>query len=50
MLIDDDTYELTENQIFKTSSGGSQLVLARASNGWVEWKNAKGQTLSSIYR
>lgn len=50
IVIDEDAYELTENQIFKTPSAGSQMVLARASNGWVEWRNAEGQTLSSIYR
>lgn len=48
--IDDNTYKLTENQLFKSPSGAGQMVTGRASNGWTDWKNAAGQTLDSIYR
>ncbi|WP_350562355.1 GIY-YIG nuclease family protein [Psychrobacter sp. CAL346-MNA-CIBAN-0220] len=48
--IDNNLYELTENRLFKTPSEASQLVTGRSSNGWIEWKNAAGQTLSSVYR
>lgn len=48
--IDDDTYRLTENQLFTSPSSAGQMVTGRSTNGWTEWKNAAGQTLSSIYR
>lgn len=48
--VSDKSYKLTENQLFKTPSGASQLVAGRSTNGWIEWKNAAGQTLDSIYR
>ena len=44
------SYRLTENQLFKTPSGASQTVTGRPTNGWVEWKNDSGKTLSDIYR
>lgn len=31
-------------------SAASDLILGRPSNGWIEWKNAQGQTLDEIYR
>ena len=48
--LNDKSYKLTENQLFKTPSGAGQMVSGRSSNGWAEWKNAAGQTLSSVYR
>lgn len=48
--INDRSYKLIENQLFKTPSGAGQMVSGRSSNGWVEWKNAESQTLDSIYR
>lgn len=45
-----DSYRLTEDQLFKTPSGAAQAVTGRPTNGWVEWKNDSGQTLSDIYR
>jgi predicted GIY-YIG superfamily endonuclease len=50
IIINEKNYKLTENQLFKTPSGAGQIVSGRSSNGWIEWKNASGQTLSSIYR
>ena len=48
--LDNNHFHLTQNYICKTPSGSAQLVLGRTSNGWVEWKNKHGQTLSDIYR
>lgn len=31
-------------------SAASDLILGRPSNGWIEWKNAQGQTLDECYR
>ena len=50
IAVNDKSYKLTENQLFKTPSGASALVSGRSTNGWIEWKNAAGQTLDSIYR
>lgn len=50
IAIDNKSYQLTENQLFKTPSGASSLVSGRSTNGWIEWKNEAGQTLSDIYR
>lgn len=50
IAVNDKSYRLTENQLFKTPSGASVLVSGRSTNGWIEWKNEAGQTLDSIYR
>ncbi|MBB3107478.1 putative GIY-YIG superfamily endonuclease [Psychrobacter luti] len=47
---DSELYELIENLLCKTPSGGSDFVLGSSSNGWKIWKNQAGQTLDSIYR
>lgn len=46
----EESYKLVEDFLFKTPSGAAQIVTGRPTNGWVEWKNAAGQTLSNIYR
>lgn len=38
------------DHLFTTPSGASNAVVVAPSNGWVEWKNDKGQTLDSIHR
>ena len=50
IAVNDTSYKLTENHLFKTPSGASALVSGRSTNGWIEWKDAAGQTLDSIYR
>ena len=50
IAVNDTSYKLTENHLFKTPSGASALVSGRSTNGWIEWKNQAGQTLDSIYR
>ena len=42
--------KLTEEMLLNQPSTASQVVLARPSNGWVEWKTATGQTLDECYR
>ena len=37
-----------KDHLFKTPSAASCALLASNSNGWVEWKNSKGQTLREI--
>ena len=50
IAVDNKSYQLTENQLFKTPSAASSLVSGRSTNSWIEWKNIDGQTLSDIYR
>lgn len=50
VAVDNKSYKLTENQIFKTPSGASSLVSGRSTNGWIEWKNEAGETLDEVYR
>lgn len=50
IAVNNKSYKLTENHLFKTPSGASVLVSGRSTNGWVEWKNTAGQTLSDVYR
>lgn len=48
VAVDNKSYKLTENQIFKTPSGASSLVSGRSTNGWIEWKNEAGETLDEV--
>ena len=50
VAVNDKSYKLTENHLFKTPSGASALVSGRSTNGWIEWKNESGETLDSVYR
>ncbi len=50
IAVNNRSYQLIEDQLFKTPSGASALVSGRSTNGWIEWKNDAGQTLDSIYR
>ncbi len=40
----------TQNYLFRTPSGAAGVVLGRSANGWVEWKNVSGDTLSDTHR
>lgn len=42
--------EFIDDYIFKTPSAASDLILARSSNGWIEWKNKNGKTLDELKR
>ena len=46
----DGKHYLTKVVSFKTPSGASDFVLGGSSNGWVEWKDSNGKTLSELYR
>lgn len=41
---------MTKDYLFKTPSAASCALLMAASNGWLEWKNDSGKTLSDVYR
>ncbi len=43
-------HTLTVTLSFKTPSGASDFVLGGSTNGWLEWKNTDGITLSDLYR
>lgn len=45
-----EVYVFTEDYLFNTPSAASNQVLARNSNGWLEWKDAKGKTLDDLKR
>lgn len=45
-----ESYEFTEDYLFKSPSGAASIVLARTANGWVSWKNKSGKTLKSVKR
>jgi len=42
--------EFTSDQLFKSPSSASSVVLARSSNGWAEWKDKNGKTLDELLR
>ena len=43
-------YVLQSNKIFSSVSMASSIVLGRRANGWTEWKDANGVTLSKLKR
>jgi|GEM_PF-82812 len=45
-----DAVVLVKDTLFKTPSAASGALLIAASNGWVDWKNKQGISLSDIYR
>lgn len=46
----DEVFEFTSDQLFKSPSSASSVVLARSSNGWSEWKDKNGKTLDELMR
>lgn len=44
------TYEFASDQLFKSPSSASSVVLGRSSNGWAEWKDKNGKTLDELLR
>lgn len=50
LKLDGQNYVFQKDVLFKSPSGASDVVLARSSNGWVEWKDASGRTLDSLKR
>ncbi len=45
-----DGYRFERDMAFRTPSAAAAIVTGGIGNGWVEWKNAKGQTLDDVYR
>lgn len=46
----DGEYIFTQDFLFSSPSTAAAVVLGRSANGWVEWKDDHGQTLSDVYR
>ena len=46
----DGEYLFTQDVLFASPSTAAAVVLGRTANGWVEWKDDHGQTLSDVYR
>lgn len=46
----DQGYRFERDHIFPTPSTAAAIVTGGNANGWVEWKNDKGQTLDQVYR
>lgn len=40
----------TENYTFNSPSTAASVVLGRSANGWIEWKDKNGKTLTEKYR
>lgn len=40
----------TENYTFNSPSTAASVVLGRSANGWIEWKDKNGRTLTDKYR
>jgi len=40
----------TSDTVFATPSAAASIVTGGSANGWVEWRNSKGQTLDEVYR
>lgn len=46
----DGTYVYVQDYLFPSPSAAAQVVLGASANGWVEWKDKTGSTLSDIHR
>lgn len=40
----------TQDYLFSSPSGAAAVVMGRTANGWIEWKDAEGQTLHDVKR
>ena len=45
-----DVFTFTSDYMFQSPSAASGTVLARSSNGWVDWKYKNGKTLDDVHR
>jgi hypothetical protein len=50
LIQEDDAYNFASDYIFSSPSAAASVVLARETNGWLEWKYKNGKTLSEIKR
>lgn len=49
-IIEDDRLVLQKDILFQTPSGASNLLICMSTNGWTEWKDKNGTTLSDLKR
>jgi len=45
-----DGYRFERDVVFSSPSAAASLVTGSSANGWIEWRNAEGQTLDEVYR
>lgn len=50
MVVEGGINVFTDDVLFASPSGASAVVCAAASNGWLDWKTARGETLSEVKR
>lgn len=50
MKVEGDTVVFTRDHLFRSPSTAAVALLGRTANGWLEWKNAAGQTLDAVKR
>ncbi|MCW5960674.1 MAG: GIY-YIG nuclease family protein [Pyrinomonadaceae bacterium] len=50
LVQENDVYVFTSDYIFNSPSAAAAVVLARAANGWAEWKYKDGRTLDEVKR
>ncbi|WP_339661723.1 DUF4357 domain-containing protein [uncultured Polaribacter sp.] len=43
-------YVFQQDYVCNSPSGAAAVVLARAANGWTEWKDKEGNTLDALKR
>ncbi|MCW7541027.1 DUF4357 domain-containing protein [Aquabacterium sp. A7-Y] len=48
LKVEGDRVVLTKDHIFDSPSAAAAALAGRSINGWVEWKNAAGQTLHEL--
>jgi len=50
LILEDNVYKFSSDQLFKSPSSASGFILGRSSNGWIDWKDKNGKTLDEIMR
>ncbi|MCK5461282.1 GIY-YIG nuclease family protein [Candidatus Gracilibacteria bacterium] len=50
MHLENDVYVFDEDYTFSSPSSAAVALLGRSANGWTEWKDKKGKTLSERFR
>ena len=45
-----DVLVFTRDHLFSSPSMAAMVLMGRSSNGWIDWKNAQGQTLDEVKR
>lgn len=50
MKVEGETVVFTRDHLFRSPSTAAVALLGRTANGWLEWRNAAGQTLDAVKR